>query len=120
MLLTDADAHRMAAAGQTDGWFEAEDGYLQLKLRDAPPVKGHHGKPCWFLDTEGRCTIRDIRPQGCRIYPAVWDGRPTLDAEHCPHTNRFQLPRWAARALRELVDQLEAERDAREAQRLSR
>ena len=119
MLLTESDVARIGQAQpHLDFMFEADDGYLQLRTRDGPAARGGRGRPCVFLDPSGGCTIHAIRPEGCRLYPAVWDGvlrSASLDAEHCPHTAGFMLPRATADAVGRLADRLEAERRARQA-----
>jgi Fe-S-cluster containining protein len=117
MLLTDADVARITPLRPgLDYWFLADDGHRQLHTRDGPPAAGGHGKPCIFLDDAGTCSIHVHRPEGCRLYPAVWDGdvaRATLDPEHCPHTDGFRLPHATRDAVRRLAERLMAERDAR-------
>lgn len=117
MLLTEADVQRLTPLAQGRTFHVLmEDGYLQLRTLDAPAVKGMQGKPCVFLDGEGKCSVHAARPEGCRLYPAMWDedaGRAVLDADGCPHTDRFLLPQATADAVRRLADRLHAERDAR-------
>lgn len=119
MLLTDADLVRLTAARPaTDFWFQADDGFLQLRTRDGPPAKGSPGgKPCVFLGDDGRCTVWADRPEGCRLYPAIWDDgvrAAILDTDYCPHTDGFRLPRSMDDATRRLADRLMSERDARD------
>lgn len=116
MLLTQADAARLAAARPgLDFHFQADDGYLQLRGRDGPPAPGMKGRPCVFLDEAGRCSVHAERPAGCRLYPAVWDGPRSvrLDSEHCPETRGFHLDPPTQAAVHELVATLRAERKAR-------
>ncbi len=123
MILTEADLARLRAARPDDDfWFEADDGFLQLRTRDAPPARGSHAapgatpRPCIFLDPAGRCSVWADRPEGCRLYPAAWDEglrQAALDADYCPHTEDFRLPRAVGDAVRRLGDRLEAERRAR-------
>lgn len=119
MLLTEADVLRLAVARPgLDFAFVADDGFLQLRTRDAPPAPGMAGKPCVFLDGAGRCSVWDDRPEGCRLYPGVWDGdalRAHLDADHCPHTDGFLLPRSTQDAVARLAARLQAELAARQA-----
>lgn len=119
MLLTESDVRRitevMADREPPLAWhFQADDGYLQLRTRDGPPARGSPGgRPCVFLGEDGLCTIWDARPEGCRLYPAVWDEstrRAELDADYCPHTDGFRLPRAMDDATRRLADRLSAER----------
>ncbi|HUR25585.1 MAG TPA: YkgJ family cysteine cluster protein [Candidatus Thermoplasmatota archaeon] len=117
MLLTDDDLRRLSRARPgEDFWFKADDGYLQLKTRDGPPARGGAGRPCWFLRDDGLCGVHDMRPEGCRLYPAVWadDLRAAeLDADYCPHTDGFLLPPRTGDAVRRLADRLQAERRRR-------
>jgi hypothetical protein len=117
MLLTNDDLRRLAQhrPGETF-WFEADDGYLQLKTRDGPAARGGAGRPCWFLRDDGLCSVHDVRPEGCRLYPAVWaeDLRTTIfDDEYCPHTEGFLLPPRTGDAVKRLVERLQAERRQR-------
>lgn len=116
MLLTEADLERLE--GQPgEFWFQAEDGFLQLHTREGPPARGSPGgKPCWFLGEDGRCTVWQARPEGCRLYPATWDDglrKAVLDADYCPHTDGFRLSGQMSDATRRLAERLMAERDVR-------
>ncbi len=120
MLLTRDDVDRIAVSTTLEPSvfsFTAEDGFVQLRTRAEPPVPGHEGAPCFFLARDGRCGIHADRPEGCRLYPAVWDSdlrRAVLDIETCPHTAGFRLGDSVAGAVAALVGRLVAERDARE------
>jgi Fe-S-cluster containining protein len=125
MILTESDVERIAleVAGRTDlrkqlndlgPWhFEAEDGYLQLHTRPGPPAKGSPGgAPCWFLGDDGRCRIWAVRPEGCRLYPAVWDegvNETVLDDDYCPHTDGFAINDEVHTATQGLAAKLESE-----------
>ena len=122
MLLTEADVERITAAGHRDFHDVADDGYLQLRTRDGPPAAGSHAapgatpRPCMFLDAAGACTIHAVRPEGCRLYPAVWDDAlrgAELDSDYCPHTDGFLLPASTVDAVRRLAGRLQQERTAR-------
>lgn len=117
MLLTEDDAARIAAARPgLDFAFVADDGYLQLRTRDGPAAKGGTGRPCVFLDPVGLCSIHAVRPEGCRLYPALWSDdvrRAELDTEGCPHTDGFLLPPATADAVRRLAGRLHREAAAR-------
>ena len=66
MLLNSKDLRRIEGAGYDRKEFclkqSEADGLWQLKNVD--------GK-CYFLSKTGKCTIYDIRPEGCRLYPFV-------------------------------------------------
>jgi len=117
MLLTDDDLARLTAARPgLDFHFRADDGYLQLRTRDGPAARGGAGRPCVFLDPDGRCSVHDVRPEGCRLYPAMWADearRAELDDVYCPHTEHFILSQATGDAARRLAQRLHAERDAR-------
>ncbi len=117
MLLTNDDVLRLRAARPgLDFQFRTEDGYVQLRTRDGPAAPGMKGKPCIFLDPVGRCSVHAERPEGCRLFPAVWDDeaqKVILDAQYCPHTTEFLVPSATADAVRRLAGRLHAERDAR-------
>jgi uncharacterized protein len=117
MLLTNDDLARIKARRpDEDFYFLADDGYLQLRTRSGPAARGGQGKPCHFLNPDGRCDIHDVRPEGCRLYPAMWvvEARTAeLDADYCPHTDGFLLPPATADATRRLAKRLQDEQRAR-------
>ena len=111
MLLTEADVARIRAMRPgLDFLFTADDGFLQLRTRSEPT------EPCVFLAADGRCSIHAVRPEGCRLYPAVWaeDLRTAeLDKDYCPHTEGFLLPRSTNDAVARLAQRLQDERKRR-------
>ena len=117
MLLTEDDVRRLRAERPGLPFHDqTPDGYLQLRTRDGPPAPGMKGKPCIFLDPVGMCSVHAARPEGCRLFPAVWDEEAeavVLDKDYCPHTDRFLLPTATVDAVRRLAARLHAERDAR-------
>ena len=81
MTLTEVDAARLEAAGKVGFFFVNDDHDLQLVN-----VDGH----CIFL-VDGRCSVHDDRPEGCRLYPLILDlsvDRVVLDA-FCPWAKDF-------------------------------
>ena len=64
-----------------------ERGIYQLKNKD------NH---CVFLDiTSKLCAIYEIRPQGCRFYPIIYDNEKKICIydEECPRVSLFYLGR---------------------------
>ncbi|MGQ0534681.1 MAG: YkgJ family cysteine cluster protein [Methanobacteriota archaeon] len=112
MPLTEADRARLSAAGHDPARFAREDdGWLRL---------ANVGGRCHFLDAGGRCGVYEIRPEGCRLYPLVWDPglrRVVWDEEGCPYTREFVAPSEATAAVEGLVARLTEERRARAGRR---
>ncbi len=81
--LLDEDLARLEAAGHRGFCRMDGEGYLRLRNRD-----GH----CVFL-ARGRCTVYPIRPDGCRLYPAVyWVEEDHVAADDfCPHRDEFRI-----------------------------
>jgi Fe-S-cluster containining protein len=112
MTLTEVDAAQLEAAGHRDFFFINDDHDLQLVN-----VDGH----CVFL-INGRCSVHDDRPEGCRLYPLILDlsvDRVVLDA-FCPCAKEFAFTRDDAVQLRRSVTDEEREGRLREASRSSR
>ena len=83
MTLTEADAARLAALGHDDFYIVNDDHDLQLVN-----VDGH----CVFL-VDGRCSVHQDRPDGCRFYPLILDlsvDRVVLDS-FCPWASEFDF-----------------------------
>ena len=103
MTLTNADVARLEAAGRQDFCFVNDDDDLQLHNFD-----GH----CIFL-LAGRCSVHDVRPEGCRLYPLILDlsvDRVMLDA-FCPWAGEFAFTQEDRVLLRKSV--VEEENEAR-------
>ncbi|HIH87860.1 TPA: YkgJ family cysteine cluster protein, partial [Candidatus Bathyarchaeota archaeon] len=70
----------------------------------------NRGKNCFFLEG-GKCGIYENRPEGCRIYPLVYD----VDAHKfvydpvCPHSAEFKATREDKDRLKRLIRRLERE-----------
>ena len=95
MTLTEADVSRLEAAGQQDFCFVNGNHDLQLDNFD-----GH----CIFL-VDGRCSVHDDRPEGCRLYPLILDmsvDRVVLDA-FCPWAGEFTFTQDDSVLLRKSV-----------------
>jgi Fe-S-cluster containining protein len=81
MTLTEGDVARLEVAGHRDFYFVNDDHDLQLLN-----VDGH----CIFL-VDGLCSVHDVRPEGCRLYPLILDlsvDRVMLDSI-CPWASEF-------------------------------
>ena len=107
MPLSNQDIERIRGLGFDTNFFANEsEGWLQLKNHDGRCVF-HNGKIC---------SIYENRPEGCRLYPIIYDKDKNcaiLD-EDCPHRNKFQLSKGIMKQLYDLVSRLECERAARE------
>ncbi len=70
MILTQKDLARIESAGHKRDDFllpvDKTDNFFQLKNVDSPL-----GKKCYFLDLQGNCSIYDIAPNGCKLYPLI-------------------------------------------------
>jgi len=103
MPLSTSDIEGIRGLGFSEDFFVTKrDGELRLRNLNGRCVF-HNGK---------RCTIYNDRPEGCRLYPAVFDenkGRVVLHA-YCPHHKEFQLAQTISCEVVELVRKLDAER----------
>jgi Fe-S-cluster containining protein len=111
MPLTLADIERLTARGERLSDFsepdEEDEGYLRLANTD----EGN----CTFLLPDGRCRVQADKPEGCRLYPFIYD------ADHdavirdgiCPFNRQFEPPPDVERRVRELIARLEREAAAR-------
>jgi len=71
-------------------------------------------KTCYFL-REGRCVIYEDRPEGCRIYPLVYDvniSKFVYDTV-CPHSIEFKVTREEKERLKRLIRHLDRETEKR-------
>lgn len=105
MPLREADVARLRAEGHDPARFAREDdGWLVLRNQRGA---------CVFLRA-GQCSVYDARPEGCRLYPLVWeeDAGPALD-ELCPWRDEFTFAPQHRRRLDALVRTLTRERLAR-------
>jgi len=111
MTLTEADVARLETAGQRDFFFVNDDHDLQLLN-----VDGH----CIFL-VDGLCSVRDDRPEGCRLYPLILDlsvDRVILDSV-CPWAREFTFSEQDEVQLRRSVLDEESEGRIRASRRRS-
>jgi uncharacterized protein len=83
MLLSTKDIERLEKQGYTRDFFVLfnREGYVTLR---------NHRGYCVFYDPEKRrCKVRAYRPEGCRIYPVVYDEDKGLTVDTiCPSRNK--------------------------------
>jgi len=103
MPLTRSDIERIKRIGFPEDYFVYRRGRIP-RLRN---VDGH----CIFLDAQSNsCIIYPDRPEGCRLYPLVYDveGDKVIVDPLCPksHTISQKLIRELSAALLNLIDRL--------------
>jgi hypothetical protein len=102
MLLSSSDIVRISGLGfSEDSFMVKKNGYRQLKNLSGRCVF-HSGQ---------RCTIYKYRPEGCRLYPAIFydDTEETGLDSYCPHHGEFQLTPSISRGVVKLVRKLDVE-----------
>jgi len=78
-----------------------------VKTKDGWQLKNCSGR-CVFL-AENRCRIYDYRPEGCRLYPLVFDenlGKPVMD-KICPYNHEFDVRKEDIQKLERLLAELQ-------------
>ncbi len=66
---------------------------------------------CVFLKEE-KCEIYSFRPEGCRLYPLIYDrskNRAIID-QACPYREEFKIKQSRSKQLRELVKRIKREK----------
>ena len=110
MLLSYHDIENIQKMRYDQKFFISKrNGWLQLK--------NHQGRCVFHNGT--RCTIYDQRPEGCTLYPVVYDKdnkSAILDGE-CPQKQCFPLKKSKTQQLIDLISTLERERSQREKQK---
>ncbi len=91
MLLTKRDVQRIVHATSilpTEFAIRNENGYLMLQNKH----KANESQ-CFFLNEKGLCSIYEIRPEGCKFYPVIWDfeNHQAILDDYCPHYDKFAL-----------------------------
>lgn len=103
MSLSNSDIARIKGLGFYEDSFVLErNGSHYLKNLSGRCIF-HNGK---------QCTIYNDRPDGCRLYPAVFDenkGKVILHL-YCPHHGRFQLKSHISRDVINLIRRLDLEK----------
>jgi Fe-S-cluster containining protein len=102
MPLTRVDMRRIAREGFRLSDFAIKVG-VEWRLRNSS------GR-CFFL-SGGLCRIYSLRPEGCRLYPLVYNedtGKPAID-DLCPHRVEFETDKEDVTSLIKLIRRLEKE-----------
>lgn len=106
MLLSSRDIENIQKIGYDRQFFVSEHkGWLQLK--------NHQGRCVFHNGTQ--CTIYFQRPEGCTLYPVVYDkdnDSAILDNE-CPQKHCFSLSKTKSQQLHNLILILEKEKTER-------
>ncbi len=103
MLLSDMDIDRIKSLGFSRDFFvDTRNGWLQLKNRDGRCVF-HNGI---------KCSIYDHRPEGCQLYPVIFDkdNNCAILDEECPYRTKFLITQSLRKKLFLLVSRIESER----------
>ena len=111
MPLTLADMERLTSRGERLEAFSQPDEEDQGYIRLVNTEKGE----CYFLAPDGRCRVQADKPEGCRLYPFIYDmdKDAVLRDSFCPFNREFEPPEGTERKVRDLVSRLEAEAAAR-------
>ena len=99
MPLSYSDMDRISQLGYKIGDFT-------VKSRDGWRLKNRSGR-CVFLSSSG-CDIYIHRPEGCRLYPLVFDkesGQNVKD-DICPHREEFKVTKNDEKKLTLLLQKL--------------
>jgi Fe-S-cluster containining protein len=87
--------------------YRLED--FAIKTKEGWRLKNRFGR-CVFL-LEGSCKIYHHRPEGCMLYPLVYDensGKMVLD-NLCPYRYEFRVEKDDNQKLKSLLEELEKE-----------
>ncbi|PXY74870.1 MAG: hypothetical protein CXX80_06035 [Methanobacteriota archaeon] len=121
MPLSNAEAQKISTAtGKKIEEFtkplSATGGILELANNPATQACVFLATDSPELDAEGICTIHEIRPEGCQIYPVILDQKDAAWMDIiCPHTAEFDPPTEKLRlALIELDRLINAEAETRD------
>lgn len=108
MPLLHKDIEQIKRLGFDTNFFVTEsNGWLQLKNKDGRCV----------FHTGIMCSIYEDRPEGCKLYPIIYDKgtkRAIFDKD-CPHRDKFQMSKSTIKQLYDVVSKLEQERAERKA-----
>ena len=97
MLLTEEDERRIESLGYRKEEFSVVvDGVRRLR--------NVNGK-CFFLENN-MCRIYEHRPEGCRLYPAVYNGRDIIVDKFCPKWREIKITESDKKALLKLIKKI--------------
>jgi uncharacterized protein len=102
MPLTKSDIERIEKLGFKRSDFAVET-TGEIRLRNRKYL-------CVFLE-DCKCSIYLSRPEGCRIYPLVYDvdSRKVMYDQICPHHGEFKLKSDEKERLKRLIRRLDRE-----------
>jgi len=103
MPLSDLDLKRVLKLGYRLGHFA-------VKAKEGWRLRNYSGR-CVFLQGGG-CGIYPHRPEGCRLYPLVYDEtlRKAVIDTICPYGCEFEVQRNDAKRLEGFIEELAAPR----------
>jgi uncharacterized protein len=107
MLLSYQDIETIEKKGYEKSFFVKEhDGWLELKNANGRCVF-HNGD---------KCTLYENRPQGCRLYPVVYetDSKSAIIDSECPQKQYFPRSKSKEQQLLALISILQNERRQRQ------
>jgi uncharacterized protein len=112
MPLTLGDLERITALGHRPDDFSQPDeaeGYLRLRNTKQGD--------CFFLEADGRCRVNATKPEGCRLYPFIYDEQDdrVVRDSICPFNGEFDPPPDVERKVRALIVKLDGEAKGRKA-----
>ena len=83
-----------------------------VETEDERRLKNSSGR-CVFLSEKG-CKIHPYRPEGCRLYPLVYDEdlQKVIIDRLCPYGDEFKIEKKAVKRLRILLERIEKEAKA--------
>jgi Fe-S-cluster containining protein len=100
MPLSSSDITRIVKLG-----YELSD-FVTTPADGAYQLRNISGR-CVFLSEVG-CTIYPNRPEGCQLYPLIWDedfGQAVRD-HLCPHAGEFEVKKTDRANLKKLIKRL--------------
>lgn len=110
MLLSNQDIKRLEKQGNSKDLFVLFDDEGYARLRN---TKGH----CVFYNVKDHsCRVYRWRPEGCRLYPVVFDEENWIVLDHeCCSTRPLNAREVAARGLKvlKLLEKIDAQAETR-------